>query len=241
MASDLKIYRGKPYVLNTKITIRQPLLGEICDFGEQEYLSIVKSICATPADRKVEIWDSLHIYWDEMDEYDLFLSMYPMMQKDEMSILFPNLDMESFAPAVNPKTKDVVLMNRSGVVIDRAIYTLMTNYLREVHGFQKNVDVGYDKYTKDVMIEDDRDEQAALARKPFQSFLVPIISSMTNCPEFKYRWGDVWELPIGVFMDAVARVRKHKDWGFTMQGIYSGCVDVKKINKKELNWMGELK
>ena len=91
------------------------------------------------------------------------------------------------------------------------------------------------------MIEDDRDEMAMRMRKPFESLLLPLISSLTNCPEFKYRWDDVWELPIGVFMDSVERVQKHKNYSFVMHGIYNGCVDLKKLNKKELNWMAEMK
>jgi hypothetical protein len=110
-----------------------------------------------------------------------------------------------------------------------------------MHQFQKNMDVGYDDYTKEIMIEDDKEEQEQWAKKPFQSVLYPMISALTNCPEFKYRFDDVWTLPIGAFMDCVARIQKHKNYNYMMQGIYSGCVDVKKINKKELNWMGELK
>lgn len=240
MIDNLKVYRGKPYELNSKITIRQPTLDEICEYGEQEYFTAVKALCSTPADRKVEIWDSLHIYWDQMDEFDLFISLYQLLQKADLSILFGDLDFASFAPAISPKTKEVVLMNKDGVVIDRLVHKLLTDYLRQIHALKKNVDVGYDKFTKDVMIEDDRDEQMRLASKPFQSFLQPIISSMTNCPEFKYRYDDVWGLPVGVFMDCVGRVQKHKSYDFIMRGIYNGCVDIKKINKKELSWMGEL-
>ncbi len=61
------------------------------------------------------------------------------------------------------------------------------------------------------MIEDDRDEMAMQMQKPFQSLLLPLISSLTNCPEFKYRWDDVWTLPIGVFMDSVERVQKTQE------------------------------
>ena len=69
MIDTLKAYRRRDYVLNSKITIRNPSLDEIEDYGEQRYFSLVKTVCATPADRKVDIWDSLHIYWDKMDEY----------------------------------------------------------------------------------------------------------------------------------------------------------------------------
>lgn len=241
MIDQLKVFRGADYELNSQIKIRQPTLDEICTYGEQSYFGLVKTLCSTPADRKVEIWESLHIFWDKMDEFELFISLVLKLQQVDLSILFPELDFTSFTPVVKGNINEIVLVNRDGVVFDRSIHSLLTNYLRQIHQFQKNTDVGYDDYTKEIMIEDDKEEQEKWANKPFQSVLYPMISSLTNCPEFKYRFDDVWTLPIGAFMDCVARIQKHKNYSYMMQGIYSGCVDIKKINKKELNWMGELK
>lgn len=240
MIDQLQIYRGKDYEINPHICVRQPTLDEICDYGEQRYLSLVQTLCATPADMKVEIWDSLHIYWDQVDEYDLFLALVPRLQEEDVSILFPRLDIASMKRAVRGNIHEIVLVGENGVVIDRDIYTLFTSYIRQSHGLKKNKEVGYNDITKDFMIEDDRDEQYALQRKRFTSTLLPLISSMTNCEGFKYRWDDVWSLPIGVFMDAVQRVQVVKNYDNLMHGIYSGCVDTKKISKKELEWMREL-
>lgn len=39
------------------------------------------------------------------------------------------------------------------------------------------------------------------------------------------------------FMDSVERVQKHKSYNFVMQGIYSGCVDMKKLDKRNcIGW-----
>lgn len=241
MIDRLKMFRGEDYPLNSQITIRQPTLDEICNYGERKYFGLVRTVCSTPADRKVEIWDSLHIFWDTMDEFELFLSLFKTLQAVDTSILFGDLDFASFEPIVKPDLKEYALMNKDKVVIDRAVHALITDYLRQIHRLKKNTDVGFDTFTKEVMIEDDREEMLRQMNKPFDSLLEPIISSLTNCPEFKYRWDDVWTLPIGVFMDSVERVQKHKGYAFMMHGIYNGCVDIKKINKRDLNWMGELK
>lgn len=241
MIDELKVFRGKEYQINSHLSIRQPTLDEICGYGEKAYFGMVKGLCSTPADRKVEIWDALHVYWETVDEYDLFLSMWGSLCKMDLSILFGTTDMSQFKPVLNPKINSIVLSNQQGAVIDRAIYTLITDYLRRIHGFKKNVDVGYNDSTRDIMIEDDRDDQLKWASKPFRSMLQPLISSLTNCPEFKYRYDDVWDLPIGVFMDAVSRIQKHKNYTQLMTGIYSGCIDSKKIKKSEMDWMGELK
>lgn len=241
MIDQLKLFRGEGYKINDKILIRQPTLEEIVDFGEQRYFGLVRTICSTPADRKVEIWDKLHVFWEKIDEYDLFISLFQTLQKSEVSILFGDMDFTTFKLGRQTGLPDLVLKNKDQVVIDRAIHKLMTDYLRQIHKLKKNVDTGFNDATRKIMIEDDRDEMALQMQKPFQSLLLPLISSLTNCPEFKYRWDDVWTLPIGVFMDSVERVQKHKSYNFVMQGIYSGCVDMKKLDKKELHWMGDLK
>ena len=241
MIDQLKLFRGEGYKINDKILIRQPTLEEIVDFGEQRYFGLVRTICSTPADRKVEIWDKLHVFWEKIDEYDLFISLFQTLQKSEVSILFGDMDFTTFKLGTQTGLPDLVLKNKDQVVIDRAIHKLMTDYLRQIHKLKKNVDTGFNDATRKIMIEDDRDEMALQMQKPFQSLLLPLISSLTNCPEFKYRWDDVWTLPIGVFMDSVERVQKHKSYNYVMPGIYSGCVDMKKLDKKELHWMGDLK
>lgn len=241
MIDQLKVFRGEGYQINQKIKIRQPTLEEIVDFGEQRYFGLVRTICSTPADRKVEIWDKLHLFWENMDEYDLFISLFQTLQTSDVSILFGDMDITTFRLGTQAGLPDLVLKNKDQVVIDRAIHKLMTDYLRQIHKLKKNVDVGFNDATRKIMIEDDRDEMAMQMQKPFQSLLLPLISSLTNCPEFKYRWDDVWTLPIGVFMDSVERVQKHKNYNFVMHGIYNGCVDMKKLDKKELRWMGDLK
>ena len=238
---ELKGFRGKSHIINSHISIKHPTLEEICEYGEQEYFDLVRSICATPADRKVEIWEALHTYWEQIDEFDLFVSTFGRFQNKDMLILFPDIDFTTFKVSVGAVPNEAVLKNKDGVVIDRAIQTLITNYLRDLHRFTKNVDVGFNNSTRDVMIEDDKAELERMAKEPYRSFLLPLISSMTNCPEFKYRYDDIWTLPIGVFMDAVERVQRHKHVAYIMQGIYSGTVDANKVSKKELNWMGELK
>ncbi len=241
MLDQLKAYRKIEYPINSKITVRQPTLDEVCEYGEREYLGLVHTLCATPSDRKVDIWDSLHVYWDTVDEYELFISLFRALKGIDISIVLPGIVVDDFVPMIHTQTKQIVLRNSDGVVIDRAIHSILTDYLRSVHKLTKNVDFGCNDYTKDIMIEDDRDEREMLGRKEYRSNLLPLISTMTNDEGFKYRYDDIWGLPIGVFMDAVVRVSHRRNYDQLMTGIYTGNIDVKKINKKELNLFGELK
>lgn len=112
MIDQLKLFRGEGYKINDKILIRQPTLEEIVDFGEQRYFGLVRTICSTPADRKVEIWDKLHVFWEKIDEYDLFISLFQTLQKSEVSILFGDMDFTTFKLGTQTGLPDLVLKNK---------------------------------------------------------------------------------------------------------------------------------
>ena len=38
---ELKVYRGEDFVVSDHIIIHQPTLDEICNYGEQEYYSMI--------------------------------------------------------------------------------------------------------------------------------------------------------------------------------------------------------
>lgn len=236
MIDQLCVFRGRDYVINSGITIRQPTIGEIEEFGEQKYFSTVKLITSTPADRKVEIWDSMHVYWEEVGEYDLFISMFGVFAAMDMSIIIPNLDFTSFKTIINPNTNDLALINKDGVKIDRAIFTLITDYIRSVHHLKKNREKGFDDFARDMMIEDDRYDNQSAANKPFKSVILPFASYLA----IRQCFSALWDIPIGAFLYEMMRENKVKEYDNLMRGIYSGCVDIKKINKSELNWMGDL-
>lgn len=47
---ELQLYFGDDYVINDKIRIHQPLIGELIDYGEQQYFSMVHTLTAIPSD-----------------------------------------------------------------------------------------------------------------------------------------------------------------------------------------------
>lgn len=233
---ELLVYSESDWDLNSKIRIHQPTLREVAKYGEQQYFSLVNSICATPSDRKVDIWDRLHVYWDTVDEYDLFIATFRSLVRIDTSILFPDLDLAGFEQSVNLNTNEYVLRNPDGVVIDRAIHALMTEYLRKVHHLRKNEDYGVNDYTKDIMIEDDRDAMEAAAHKQYRSQLKPLISALVNSANFKYSWETVWDLPVGVFLDSYEQVCSLMSYQALLSGAYSGMLDTKKMSRKLFMW-----
>lgn len=47
---ELQLYFGDDYVINEKISIHQPTIGELIDYGEQQYFSTIYTLTAIPSD-----------------------------------------------------------------------------------------------------------------------------------------------------------------------------------------------
>ena len=244
MYDELKLFRqsslGMDYIINENIRVRHPTMGEICEFGEQEYYGMATGLTCNPSAYKVALWD-MGIDYTTLNDFDFFIMMSQSLPKEMTAPLLSDLDLSQLILGKNEETDEIVLCaNINGepkIIIDKAIYHLLTDYLRKIHGFEKKVEIPADEYTKKYLIERERKRIARQKKTPFKSMLRPLISSMVNQPGFKYNYQTVWDLPITVFNDSVNRIQKFLHYAQTMAGVYAGTVDLKQVNKEELNWL----
>ena len=47
---SLKLYFGEPYKINEYVKIYQPPIGDIIEYGEKEYYSMIQTLTAIPSD-----------------------------------------------------------------------------------------------------------------------------------------------------------------------------------------------
>lgn len=237
----LKMYFGEDYVINDKIVIHQPTIGEILEYGEKEYLSMVHTICAIPSDMKPQLWD-MGIDYDKITDFELFRLLRTVLPQFKTKILLGDLDLSSLYEAQDQETEEIILADfEKGIVIDQYIYLKIVTYIRQMHGIIPKIEHAYNEYTKKILIEDDRQKQAAYQKKPYSSQLLPLVSSMLNSAGFKYKKNELKEVGIVEFMDSVYRISKIQSTNALLHGFYGGMIDTTKIDKKELNWLGELK
>lgn len=76
---ELKIYRGMDIPITSKITVKQPTIGQIADFGEKRYFGAVHTLCAVGADLKWQLNDLMQIDYTQIDDYDLFIKLTSQM------------------------------------------------------------------------------------------------------------------------------------------------------------------
>lgn len=109
---ELKVYRGEDFVVSKHITIHQPQLGEICDYGEQEYYSMIYQLVATPQSMKWQLWDA-GIDYTTISPYELFYSLlYKMFPLERTSIVFGDLDFTKFQVGQNRENDSICLYQK---------------------------------------------------------------------------------------------------------------------------------
>lgn len=242
----LGLYFGDPYVINDNISVLQPTIGQIADFGERNYFSVVHTLTAIPSDMKSQLWDlkdnngnSCRIDWEEISDFDLFMMLAPTLNPDSTRIVLGDLDLSQMKPYMNNQNGQPVLANKeTGVIIDMLIYERIVNYLRKVHGLKKKVEHAGNKYTKKILIDEDRKQIEMNKNKPYKSFLTPLVSSV-KC-RMGYTKDYVRNMQVYEFFDDIARLQVINNADALLRGMYSGMIDTKKIDKKELNWMKDL-
>ena len=127
------------------------------------------------------------------------------------------------------------------VIIDEYTYNMIIDYICKSHFIERDLKRPANNSTKMVLIEDARDEIERNKNKEYHSQLKNLISSMINSEGFKYNHAQVWDMKINAFMDSVKRIGKIKNADLLLQSGYSGFgVNLKEIDNKQLDWLGEL-
>lgn len=243
---ELKIYCGKSYYLNDDISIKQPKLRKIKKYGERKYFSMVHTLCSVGADLKWQL-DDIGIDYTKISDYELFYSILARgYSREDTKILFGNVLDFSQMRIVHDDNIDEnvmiqVLDDGKQIRIDRFIYSSIVNVLRKMHKIKRNDEVPGNEMTRQILIDDAREEYEENRNKPSKSYLLPLISTMVNSEGFKRDDNTVFDMKIRAFMDSVSRINKIKNAELLLQSGYSGFgIDLKKIDQNALNYMGEL-
>ena len=236
---ELQLYIGDDYVINDHIRVLQPTIRQIAEFGEKEFFSVVHTVTAIPSDMKSQLWD-LGIDWMEVDDFELFVMLSQTLTPDRTKLLFGDLDFTKLKPYNHPHVEGEIILadKETGVLIDKMIYLRIVSYLRKAFNITPKVEKAANKMTKRILIEEDRKKIEFNKDKPFKSFLLPLISSV----KVKQGYTKDYVLNMGYveFMNDVARLQVIHNADHLLSGVYAGTIDMKRLNKAELNWMKEL-
>ena len=243
--NELRIYFGDDLRINDYITLHHPKLDDVISMGENEYFSTVYTLSAIPSDMKCQLWD-MGICWEDISDFEFFSMISRSLPIEKTKVFFGNLDFQKFQLGMNKNTEELVMYQiddekEEVIILDNFAYLNIVEAIRKIHGIKPKVEHAASKIVRDILLAEDRKKLQKLKDTPHESQLLPLVSSLINCSEFKYGLNEVRSMPMYAFMDSVMRVQVIKSTTALLNGCYSGMIDTSKINKKELNWMRDLR
>lgn len=229
------LYR-RDYAINDYIKIKIPTVGEVIDH-EDDYYSMVSILTAMPIDYMVPL-DDVGIDFTTINDYELFLLLFSGMKEQDTSLIFGDLDLKKFEPAVNEKNGTMVLYDKENdIVIDRAIHDRVAAALRKINHLERNNRKPGNEEAKKYMLERARDKARRRKNRTQESQLEPLIIAMVNTEQYKYDFEGTRELSIYQFNESVRQVIKKDGYDKRMIGVYAGTVNAKELSQDDLNWL----
>lgn len=235
MATQNLLYRSS-VPINKSISICIPSVGQILE-DEDGYYGKVSMLTAMPIDLIVQL-DEAGIDFTSVNEYDLFLMMFPALRMQDTSLIFGDLDLKKFQLAANTQNKLIVLRDEeNGITIDRVIHEQIASVLRKILHLEKNRKKPANSEAKDYMIKRAREKAKRAKSKKEDSYLESLIMAMVNTEQYKYDFEGTRELSIYQFNESVRQIVKKIDYDNKMHGVYAGTVSAKDLSQDDLNWL----
>lgn len=219
------------------LSIRIPTVGEILE-DEDKYYGIVSSLTATPFQYMVQL-DDMGIDFTTITDYQLFMMLFPMYAKSDLSLLFGDLDTSDFGIYINQEDNSQVIYSpNNNIIIDELIYNDLADTIRKINLFEKVKSKPGNESARKYLLEKERKKQKRNAKKPKEPYLEKLVIALVNTSEFPYNYETCMDLSIYKFNQSFKQIQQKITFDNTMIGVYAGTVDTSKMtNKDALSWI----
>ena len=219
------------------LSIRIPTVGEILE-DEDKYYEIVSSLTATPFQYMVQL-DDMGIDYTQITDYQLFMMLFPMYAKSDLSLLFGDLDTSDFGIYINQEDNSQVIYSpNNNIIIDELIYNDLADTIRKINMFEKVKSKPGNESARKYLLEKERKKQKRNAKKPKEPYLEKLVIALVNTSEFPYNYETCMDLSIYKFNQSFKQIQQKITFDNTMIGVYAGTVDTSKMtNKDALSWI----
>lgn len=230
----------REHQITENIKIYVPLLREILDFGENKYYDLISYFTATSYDLMLEL-EEAGIRYETVSDFSLFLQRFEVLQQEDTSILFPNLNLQDFHQAIDHENGNIVLWNGENIVIDEFIFWQIAQFFRKMTHTKRNYEKMGNEEARRYVLERMRKRKRRLQRlqknvnSTFSSIEQCIIS-LVNTAEFPYDYNTVLDLTLIQFNSSLYQVPRKIHCDYMMTGVFMGTIDPRK-NNNQLNWM----
>ena len=237
MENNRSLLKMSSVEITPKLSVRIPTVGEILE-DEDKYYGIVSSLTASPFQYMVQL-DDMGIDFTSITDYELFIMLFPLYCKSDLSILFGNLKTSDFDVYMNKENNSKFLYSPSNnIIIDELIYNDLTDVIRKINLFEKDKSKPGNESARKYLLDKERKKQKRNAKKKREPYLEKLVIALVNTSEFPYDYDSCMELSIYKFNQSFKQIQHKIAFDNTMVGVYAGTVDTSKmINKDILSWI----
>lgn len=224
--------------ITDKMYVRIPTVGEILE-DEQNYYNLITSLTATPFQYMVQL-DDIGVDFTKITDYQLFMMLFPLFaQRDDMSILFGDIDFSDIQICPNPQNDTQVLYSKKNdVIIDEFIYSKIADAIRKINNLEREKRKPGNEEGKKRRLNIERRKQKRNANKPYEPYLENLIVALVNNKEFPYDYDSCMKLSMYRFNRSFKQIQHKTTFDNTMIGVYAGTVDTTKMKDKScLSWI----
>ena len=248
----LQAYFGEPFVIDTEntlgsITINQPTVGQLMKLGETNFFSSLNVFINNTTSYMVML-DEAGIDWNDISDFELFITLYRTLQKEPCEILFGDLDFQKFElmkKVVEDKEVIVLVNKEQNIEIDELVYQYIHQYLQYVFNIFPEERIIRNTMLKRTWLSKER-QKIEIEKKKIEdgdkktSSMQSVISACVNHPGFKYKLSEVKDMKICEFYDSVKRLQLYENATACLKGLFSGMVDGSKIDADSYNFMKDI-
>ena len=228
--------------ITDQLFLRIPTVGEVLE-NEFTYSSLVRIMTSTPFQYMVQL-DDLGVDYTKITDYQMFQIFFPVYAKQDISIIFRNLDLSDIKVYHDNSTNlDVLYSLRSDIKIDEFVYYNMARLMRQVNCIKYERKKPKNEHTKKYLLSKARRhlknlERMRKGREFEQSELEKIIVALVNNKNFKYDYESVKNLSIYNFYQSFQQIQHEINFNNVTRGVYAGTIDTKKLTDRScLSWI----
>lgn len=234
----MRVLRGDPINVNEYITLLQPTINEIIDFGESTFFSVFWSLCSSAWDRPSYFADQ-GIDFMSISDWTYFLMTVQSLPPSSTNLILKDIDLADFKlqKRVLEDSVEYVLCRDDGLIIDETVYNQIIPYIREMVNFHHSGKKAANKATAKILIMDDRKERERSKNKEYESMLFNVVVSLVNTEEFSYTYESVMNVTVYQLMKSYVQICGKKSAMALLQGSMSGFMDTSGINSENFSWV----
>ena len=219
------------------LSVRIPTVGEILD-NEQHYYNLIYSLTATPYQYMVQL-DDMGIDFTTITDYQLFMMLFLVWAKGDLSILFGDIDLSDIFVKINPQNGLPVLYSpRNQIMIDEFVYNQIVNAIRKINNLKRENRKPGNESARKYLLERERRKQRRNANKSYEPYLEKLVIALVNTSEFPYDYDSCMDLSIYKFNQSFKQIQHKIAFDKTMIGVYAGTVDISRLGDRScLSWI----